>query len=104
MRDLRSIIDRERRAHQYARTACRDCAFNPATDDAPGWDSTAFNVMQAFFNARPFYCHFLRRPDEEHYRQRPRLCANFELVTGRQSDAHDRAAQLVLATRIRERA
>ncbi|MCH7890995.1 MAG: hypothetical protein IH921_05775 [Gemmatimonadetes bacterium] len=96
MRELRSIFKRRSRAYYVkfpdAGRPCKTCAFNPATDDWNGWDTTAYGVMKAIRDDTPFYCHEgipWKTPIEEwtpeqikHFEETRQLCSGWVLVYG----------------------
>lgn len=71
---------------------CHTCAFNPATDGWQGADMTAYTLMEAIRDGRPFYCHEnipWEKPTElwtteeiQHYMQHRKLCAGYAAVAG----------------------
>ena len=59
--DLRQILQRAwpayERSHPDTRGPCHTCAFNPSTDTWPGFEKTAFSLMDAIRKGQPFHCH-----------------------------------------------
>jgi len=75
MRDVRWLYRRRTGLPPVPATAlagaprpCRSCAFNPGTDSARGFETTAKSLMEALTEQRPFFCHQglpWRKPREE---------------------------------------
>lgn len=66
MREVRWLW--RRKADPSIPPQCRSCAFNPGTDSAKGFESTAKALLDALTEERPFYCHSglpWRKPREE---------------------------------------
>ncbi len=51
MAEIRQIISQSRP------NSCSTCAFNPATDDLPGFAPTAYGLIWAICNHKLFLCH-----------------------------------------------
>lgn len=68
MTELRVIFKRNAK-EKYQRfpgmaTPCSTCAFNESTDSWKGWDATAWGLMRAIDQDRPFYCHHKKSGEE----------------------------------------
>jgi hypothetical protein len=87
--ELRKIL--RRRSPEYyaefpnARRPCHTCAFNPATDEWRGADTTALALQKAIAADQPFYCHepFERTKDGWKFdRTTAVLCGGYAVVVG----------------------
>lgn len=58
MREARWLLRRNRGPQVGPRAdRCRNCAFQPGTDSQGGFESTAWALLQALRDQRPFFCH-----------------------------------------------
>lgn len=58
MREARWLLRRNRGTDVGPRgDRCRNCAFQPGTDSQGGFESTAWSLLQALLDGRPFWCH-----------------------------------------------
>jgi hypothetical protein len=110
IQELRAIFKRvaPERYRQFPNAArcCHTCAFNPSTDNWYGWDKTAYELMKAIRDHRPFYCHEnlpwrtpvsdWTREEIQHFMEHRKLCGGFAAIQG---DPKTREAFIVAALR-----
>jgi hypothetical protein len=92
--ELRKILKRVApgyyRRFPNAGRPCHTCAFNPATDNDQGFDSTIGGLMRCIYDDQPFYCHEnipWKKPTEEwtpedhrHFKEHAQLCSGFAIL------------------------
>jgi hypothetical protein len=95
---LRRVAPEYYRLFPNAGKPCHTCAFNPATDDWRGSETTANTLMQCLRDDQPFHCHEgipWTKPVEEwtaeeiqHYMRNRKLCAGYAIVSSTVGNAN----------------
>jgi hypothetical protein len=109
--ELRAILKRVAPMHYQefpnAGRPCHSCAFNPATDNWQGFDTTVNGLMKCVLENQPFYCHEnipWKKPIEEwttedhrQFKEHAQLCSGFAILLRPDANADAKRALLKVA-------